>query len=65
MIRSPRKNRSWLFFIAFLPFLVLLWPSLYNVQNPEFMDIPFFYWFQMLLMLTSVGMVSIVCIIAD
>ena len=46
--RSRRKNRSWPLIFLILPFMVLLYPPFYNYRLPEFIGIPFFYWFQLL-----------------
>jgi hypothetical protein len=35
------------------PCVVALWAPLYNSTSPELFGIPFFYWFQMLLVLVS------------
>lgn len=43
-----RKAASWLLILLILPFIVLLWPPFYNFIQPEFIGIPFFYWFQLL-----------------
>jgi Na+/proline symporter len=32
----------------FIPFVALLWVSSYAKLTPEFIGIPFFYWYQML-----------------
>ena len=45
---SRRKNRSWPLILLILPFMVLLYPPFYNYLLPEFIGIPFFYWFQLL-----------------
>lgn len=45
-IRTSKKNRTWLLWLLLLPFIVTLWPGLYNQAQPEFLGIPFFYWFQ-------------------
>lgn len=46
--RRERKGRSWLLLLLFIPFIVLLWPPFYNFDQPEFIGLPFFYWFQLL-----------------
>lgn len=45
--RPTRKGRSWLLLLLIIPFIVLLWPPFYNFRDPEFIGIPFFYWFQL------------------
>ncbi len=46
--RTRRKGSPWLLLLLLIPFIVMLWPPFYNFRNPEFIGIPFFYWFQLL-----------------
>ena len=46
--RRERGRRSWLLLFFLVPFIALLWPPFYNYYQPEFIGIPFFYWFQLL-----------------
>jgi hypothetical protein len=46
--RTRRKGSSWLLLLLLIPFIAMLWPPFYNFRNPEFIGIPFFYWFQLL-----------------
>jgi len=34
--------------LLLVPFIVLLYPPFYNFDQPEFIGIPFYYWFQLL-----------------
>ena len=45
---TQRRRRSWLLILLLIPFIAMLWPPFYNFQQPEFIGIPFFYWFQLL-----------------
>ena len=57
----PTKSRfHWLLFVPFVPFLLILWPPLYNVIEPTLVGIPFFYWFQLFLMLIAVAITAII-----
>lgn len=40
-----RARNGWYWLLA-LPFLALLYPPLYAHENPHFIGIPFFYWYQ-------------------
>jgi uncharacterized membrane protein len=52
-----KKNRTRLLWLLLLPFIVTLWPGLYNQAQPAFLGIPFFYWFQILaIFLTAILM---------
>lgn len=49
MVSHPqRKRASWALILLIIPFIVLLWPPFYNYNQPEFIGIPFYYWFQLL-----------------
>lgn len=41
-------RQKWLWLLLLLPYLILLWPPLYNFDQPELFNMPFFYWFQLL-----------------
>jgi hypothetical protein len=58
--RPERKNRNPLLLLLLLPFIVLLWPPFYNFQQPEFIGIPFFYWFQLLWILITAILTAVV-----
>ncbi|HEV7647838.1 MAG TPA: DUF3311 domain-containing protein [Actinophytocola sp.] len=45
--------------LLIIPFIILLTP-IYNRQNPEFIGMPFFYWFQFLMILVGVTSTIIV-----
>ena len=58
--RHERKGRSWLLLLLLIPFIVLLWPPFYNSNQPTFIGIPFFYWFQLLwIIITAILMVVV------
>jgi len=58
--RPERKNRNYLLLLLLLPFIVLLIPPIYNYPQPAFIGIPFFYWFQLLvIVLTAILTASI------
>ncbi len=46
--RTIGQRYRWLALLLLIPFIVLLWPPFYNFRSPEFIGIPFFYWFQLL-----------------
>jgi len=53
--RPERKNRNPLLLLLLLPFIVLLIPPIYNFGQPSFIGIPFFYWFQLfVIVLTAI-----------
>jgi hypothetical protein len=40
-------NRGW-YWLLLVPLVGTLIPTIYNAADPEFIGIPFFYWYQML-----------------
>lgn len=67
MIDRPQKNRGWswwyLLFIAL--FLVTLWVPLYNRADPTFLGLPFFYWFQLAMILVGAAVTAIVYFVTE
>ena len=59
LTRPKRKSRPWLLLLLLVPFIVL-WPPFYNFKAPEFIGIPFFYWFQLLWIVITAGFMAIV-----
>jgi len=57
---QQRKRRSWLLVLLLIPFIVLLIPPLYNFRDPTFIGIPFFYWFQLLMIIITALITAIV-----
>jgi Protein of unknown function (DUF3311) len=58
--RSERKNRRWFRLLLILPFIALLWLPFYNFRSPEFIGIPFFYWYQLLWIIITAVITAIV-----
>ncbi len=58
--QSRRRGASWLLILLILPFIALLWPPFYNFTQPPFIGIPFFYWFQLLWIIITAIITSIV-----
>jgi len=56
---SRRRGASWLLILLILPFIALLWPPFYNFTQPSFIGIPFFYWFQLLWIIITAIITSI------
>ena len=49
---SRLKRTIWLV-ILFIPFFVAIWVPLFNRVEPSFYGIPFFYWFQFILIIIA------------
>lgn len=57
---QERKRRSWLLVLLIIPFIALLIPPFYNFNDPTFIGIPFFYWFQLLWIIITAIITAIV-----
>jgi hypothetical protein len=57
---TQRRRRSWLLLLLLIPFIALLNPPFYNFKEPEFIGIPFFYWFQLLWIIITAIITAIV-----
>ena len=58
--RSEQKSRSWLLLLLLIPYIVLLWPPFYNFEQPALIGIPFFYWFQLLMVIVTAILTAVV-----
>ena len=59
---APRRrevNRGWYWLLA-VPLVLTLIPAIYNHETPRLIGIPFFYWYQMAMILVSVACTVIV-----
>ncbi len=51
---------SWWYLLFAIQFGIALWPPLYNKVEPYWIGIPFFYWFQLLLVLVGAILTAVV-----
>jgi hypothetical protein len=49
---SKLKRTVW-YVLLFIPFFVAIWVPLFNRIEPSFYGIPFFYWFQFVLIVIA------------
>jgi hypothetical protein len=61
---QSKQTRVWLRYwprlLFVLPFAAMLWVPSYNRIEPEFIGIPFFYWYQLLWILLGAAIVVVV-----
>lgn len=45
----PERHRgwSWWYLLLLVQFVAVLWPPFYNMAEPSFIGLPFFYWYQL------------------
>jgi hypothetical protein len=57
---KKRGGWNWWYLLFVIQFVTALWPPLYNRAEPEWMGVPFFYWFQLLLVIVGALLTAIV-----
>ena len=55
--RTDRSPWNWLLLV---PILAVMWPPLYNRDDPELFGIPFFYWYQLAVIPVGVACTALV-----
>ncbi len=62
MERPPKTNRrgSWARILLIVPFVALLFPTLYAHAEPRLAGIPFFIWYQFLWVILGVAITALV-----
>lgn len=58
-MESDRSQRAW-YWLLLVPLVGLLIPPIYNHVDPEFIGLPFFYWYQLAWVPISVAVTSLV-----
>ncbi|MGH6967653.1 MAG: DUF3311 domain-containing protein [Stellaceae bacterium] len=58
--RDKQNAWSWWYLIFIGLFFVSLWVPVYNRIEPTFIGLPFFYWFQILLILIGAVLTAVV-----
>jgi hypothetical protein len=62
-MNGSQKRRgawSWWYLLFAIQFVAALWPPFYNKAEPYWAGMPFFYWYQLLLVLIGAGLTAIV-----
>jgi len=57
---TKRGGWSWWYLLFVIQFAIALWPPLYNSIEPSWMGIPFFYWFQLAMVIVGAVLTAIV-----
>jgi hypothetical protein len=57
---SRKRSWSWWYLLLLLQFVPALWVPFYNTAEPSFIGMPFFYWFQLALVLASAAVTAVV-----
>jgi len=56
----PRRSHTGWYIVLLLFCVLVLWVPLYNRAEPSFIGMPFFYWFQLLLVLIGAALTAII-----
>jgi Protein of unknown function (DUF3311) len=57
---EKRSGWSWWYLLLLVQFIAVLWPPFYNVAEPAWMGIPFFYWYQMAIVIVGAVLTAVV-----
>jgi hypothetical protein len=55
-----RRSPTGWYIVLLLFCLLVLWVPFYNRAEPSFIGLPFFYWFQLLLVLVGAALTAII-----
>jgi hypothetical protein len=58
--QRSRRGWSWWYLLFVVQFAFCLWPPLYNSAAPAVMGVPFFYWFQLAIVVVGAVLTAIV-----
>ena len=61
---TPKSRRGW-YWLMLLPCIAAIWVPSYNRVEPNLGGIPFFYWYQLLLVLITALLTAIVYLKAE
>ena len=57
---GERRAWSWWYLLFVVEFLLIIWPSFYDSVEPSLIGIPFFYWYQLLVVIVAAVLTAIV-----
>ena len=57
---SNGGSKNWWYLLLLVPFVALMYPPLYAFDEPRIGGVPFFYWYQLLWLFLSAGIVTTV-----
>jgi hypothetical protein len=57
---GKRSGWSWWYLLLVVQFIAVLWPPFYNSAEPTWIGIPFFYWYQMAIVIVSAVLTAVV-----
>jgi Protein of unknown function (DUF3311) len=58
--QTGRRGWSWWYLLFVIQFVAVLWPPFYNTVEPSWAGIPFYYWYQMAMVIVGAVLTAIV-----
>jgi hypothetical protein len=58
--QRKRRGWSWWYLLLLVQFVAVLWPPFYNKAEPDWLGMPFFYWYQLLWVIVGAVLTAIV-----
>ena len=62
---KPDQAWNWWYLLLLAQFMPCLWVSFYNSIEPRWIGLPFFYWFQLLLVFICAAVTAIVYFVTE
>jgi hypothetical protein len=63
--QTGRRGWSWWYLLFVIQFVAVLWPPFYNSVEPSWAGIPFYYWYQMAMVIVGAVLTAIVYFATD
>jgi hypothetical protein len=63
--QTEKSGWSWWYLLFVIQFVAVLWPPFYNSVEPSWIGIPFYYWYQMLMVIVGAILTAIVYFATD
>jgi Protein of unknown function (DUF3311) len=62
---SQARSWSWWYLLLLAQFIPALWVPFYNSIEPSWYGIPFFYWFQMIMIIVCAAVTAFVYLVTE
>ena len=57
---KKRHGLSWWYLLLIVQYVFAIWVPFYNKADPSFIGMPFFYWYQLAMILVGAALIAIV-----
>jgi hypothetical protein len=62
---EQRPSWSWWYLLFIIQFVAVLWPPFYNKVEPAWIGLPFFYWYQLVMVGVGAVLTAVVYFATD